>query len=142
MYLIIFLPASLRNLKTSKMRYTTQTKHKLSKRFRPGDESKIRSQAGKMQLYCFNFKLYYSTLILYVELRAELDRMEKVIDAMITPQIEKYQQQQKEIKEDARKSKNTRVRPKLPQIKATVSLKYYYLSTYKGRIKITRLIRI
>lgn len=38
---------SLRNLKTSKLRYTTQNKRTLKEKFRPGDESKIRTSEGE-----------------------------------------------------------------------------------------------
>lgn len=64
----------------------------------------------------YNYNMYCSC----IELRAELDRMEKVIDAMIGPQIEKHRRQQQELKEKS--AWDSMKKPKMPQITATVSI--------------------
>lgn len=66
----------------------------------------------------------------FTELRAELIRMEKVIEQMVGPQIEKYNREQRELKLNAGKGVKTKTKPTLPQIKATVSLIFVFFFTY------------
>lgn len=61
-------------------------------------------------------------LTIGTEIRAELARMEKVIDAMIGPEIEKHRREQQELRISNANKTRTPTRPLMPQIKSTVSL--------------------